>query len=87
MDSTSEISLECLWYCFTKVLQKELDSVKEQWNTHRIRKSRNDSVPGRPDSLFFLPDKGGFCIYPSMLWCNFVTLVMKMAGRRRSSFR
>ncbi|CAH3191591.1 unnamed protein product, partial [Porites evermanni] len=56
---TSEISLECLWYCFTKVLQKELDSVKEQWNTHRIRKSRNDSVPGRPDSLFFLPDKGG----------------------------
>ena len=38
VDTTSEISLECLWYCFTKVLQKELDSVKERWNTHRIRK-------------------------------------------------
>ena len=33
--------------------------VKEQWNTHRIRKSRNDSVAGRPDSLFFLPDLHG----------------------------
>ena len=51
VDTTSEISL---WYCFTKALQKELDSVKEQWNTHRIRESRNDTVPGRPDSLFFL---------------------------------
>ena len=29
VDTTSEISLECLWYCFTKVLQKEqLDSGK-----------------------------------------------------------
>lgn len=59
VDTTSEISLECLWYCFNKVLQKELDSVKEHWNTHRIRKSRNDTVPGRPDSLFFLPDLHG----------------------------
>ena len=53
VDTTSEISLECLWYCFNKVLQKE------HWNTHRIRKSRNDTVPGRPDSLFFLPDLPG----------------------------
>ena len=28
VDTTSEINLECLWYCFTKVLQKELDSGK-----------------------------------------------------------
>ena len=28
VDTTSEISLECLWYCFTQVLQKELDSGK-----------------------------------------------------------
>ena len=59
VDTTSEISLECLCYCFNKVLQKELDSVKEHWNTHKIRKSRNDTVPGRPDSLFLLPDLHG----------------------------
>ena len=59
MDTTSDLSMECLWYCFHNVLQKELDSVKEHWNTHRIRKSRNNTVPGRPDSLFFLPDLHG----------------------------
>lgn len=37
VDTTSEISLECPWYCFTKVLQKELDSVKEQWNTQNSK--------------------------------------------------
>ena len=59
VDTTSDLSMECLWYCFNNVLQKELDSVKEHWNTHRIRKSRNNTVPGRPDSLFFLPDLHG----------------------------
>lgn len=48
-----------LWYCFNEVLQAELDSVKEHWNTHRIRKSRSDTVPGRPDSLYFLPELYG----------------------------
>ena len=59
MDTTSDLSMECLWYCFSNVLQKELVSVKEHWNTHRIQKSRNNTVPGRPDSLFFLPDLHG----------------------------
>ena len=59
MDTTSDLSMECLWYCFSNVLQKELDSVKEHWNTHRIQKSRNNTVPGCPDSLFFLPDLHG----------------------------
>ena len=55
------LHLRYVWNACGIVLpkQKELDSVKEQWNTHRIRKSRNDTVPGRPDSLFFLPDLHG----------------------------
>ena len=28
-------------------------------NTHYIRQSRPDTVPGRPDELFFLPEKSG----------------------------
>lgn len=59
IDTTSEIHKECLWYCFSCVLQKECDHVREHWNTHRIRKSRHDTVPGRPDSLFFLPEYHG----------------------------
>ena len=53
------MATECLWYCFQGVLEAEFDAVKERWNTHRIRKSRNDTVPGRPDSLFFLPELHG----------------------------
>ena len=30
-----------------------------QWNTHYIRKSRHDTVPGRPDELLFLPERSG----------------------------
>ena len=59
IDSASEIHKECLWYCFSSVLQKDCDRVREHWNTHRIRKSRHDTVHGRPDSLFFLPEYNG----------------------------
>ena len=59
VDTTSEIHTECLWYCFSGVLQTECDHVREHWNTHRIRKSRHDTVHGRPDSMFFLPEYHG----------------------------
>jgi len=59
IDTSSEISMECLWFCFHKILQEELDNVKEQWNTHSIRRSRFETVPGRPDSLYFLPELHG----------------------------
>ena len=56
LDCAAEISMECLWYCFAELIQKDLDFVKEHWNCHRIRKSRHDTRSGRPDSLFFLPE-------------------------------
>jgi len=59
LDSSSELSVDCVWYCFAPVLRKYLDIVKEHWNSHRIRKSRHNTVPGRPDSLFYLPELHG----------------------------
>ena len=59
LDSSCELRMECLWYCFSVVIQSELDAVREHWNTHYIRKSRHDTVNGRPDSLFFLPEHHG----------------------------
>lgn len=56
IDLTSEMSKACLWYCFHGLLQQECDFIKEHWNTHYIRKSRHETVSGRPDSLFFLPE-------------------------------
>ena len=50
---------ECLWYCFSNILQKDLDEVKSLWNSHRIRRSRFGTIPGRPDVLYYLPRRSG----------------------------
>jgi len=57
LDTSSELSMECLWYCYSEIIQKDLDFVKNHWNTHYIRKSRHGTVAGRPDSLFYLPER------------------------------
>ena len=44
---------------FHEVLQQDLDFVKLRWNTHHIRPSRHDTIPGKPDELFFLPELSG----------------------------
>ena len=44
---------------FFKLTQKDVDMVKQHWNTHYIRKSRHDTVSGRPDELFFIPESHG----------------------------
>ena len=44
--------------CFFPVIQKELDNIKDNWNSHRIRKSlkfSNEGRPaGRPNLLYFV---------------------------------
>ena len=50
---------DCLSFCFAELLQEDLDAVKEHWNTHRIRKSRNDTIPVVPDVLYYLPEGRG----------------------------
>lgn len=55
-----EFDMKCLWFCYSKLLQKELENVKEHWNSHYIRKSRHDTVAGVPDILYFLPESVGF---------------------------
>jgi len=58
-DGTSDIHKEALWYSFNVLLQNELDQLKEHWNSHYIRKSRHETVSGRPDILFNLPEDNG----------------------------
>ena len=55
----SELESECLWFCFAPLLQLDMDQLKEHWNTYYIRKSRHDTIPGRPDSLYYLPENHG----------------------------
>jgi len=58
--------MSCLWFCFSKILQVELDKVRDHWNSHYIWRSRHDTVPGVPDILYFLPENSGRtdCIVP-----------------------
>jgi len=52
----SEKHVETLRYCFMNVIQNDLDSVRHQWNTHRIRPSAGARCPaGVPDELFHFP--------------------------------
>lgn len=50
----SELENECIWFSFSGIIQKDLDFVKEHWNTQRIRDSRHDT-----DELFSLPEDQG----------------------------
>ena len=59
LDIGNTLHMECLWFCFESVLQDELDKVKDHWNSHRIRPSRNGSVSGVPDVLYYLPQRSG----------------------------
>ena len=59
IDMTSAIDKECLWFCFSKIIQKDFDALKDHWNSHRIRKSRFETIPGRPNVLYYLRDISG----------------------------
>ena len=56
VDTSNTIHLECLWFCFINMMRTSLDSIKESWNTHYVRKSRYHTAHGIPDQLFFLPE-------------------------------
>ena len=59
LDTSSTLHLECLWFCFVKVMKKALNAIKESWNTHCVRRSRYYTAHGIPDQLFFLPESVG----------------------------
>ena len=59
LNTSSDAEKECLWYCFANLLQQDLTAVKQHWNSHYIRKSRFDTVAGRPNELYFLPECTG----------------------------
>ena len=54
------IDVECLKYCFMRLLREELYHAAQHWNLHQIRPTRNqDSPSGRPDLLYFVPESVG----------------------------
>ena len=52
----NQIEMECLWFSFASLIQQDLDYVKDHWNSHYIRGSRHETISGRPNELFYLPE-------------------------------
>ncbi|XP_065680522.1 uncharacterized protein LOC136094498 [Hydra vulgaris] len=48
--------MECVWFSYSELIQFELDKMKEEWNSHNIRKTRHANVHGIPDEMFYLPE-------------------------------
>ena len=59
LDVSNELEKECLWFCFNKLLQKELDQVRERWNTHYIIYSHHTTQAGIPEQMYFIPESYG----------------------------
>ena len=59
-DDSDEVQVECLKFCYSDVIQKELHKVATLWNLHNIRPSNNlESPAGRPDTMYFIPEITG----------------------------
>lgn len=55
----NQLEMECLWFCFASLIQQDLNHVKDHWNSHYIRSSRHETISGRPNELFYLPEIHG----------------------------
>lgn len=60
LDTSDNIHMECVRYCFMSFISKDLQDTVQHWNEHRIRRSRNLHGPfGKPDVLYFQPEVYG----------------------------
>ena len=55
-NSGNQLEMEGLWFCFSDTIQQDLDIVMDHWNTHYIRPSRHETISGRPNEIFYLPE-------------------------------
>ncbi|KAK0134210.1 hypothetical protein N1851_030222 [Merluccius polli] len=66
--------------CFRIIIQEQLDEIKAVWNSHRIRPTRNPSVPsGIPEVMYIVHS----CGVLRTSWFHTVTLMT--ADRHASS--
>ena len=52
----NNVEMDCLWFCLSGVIQLDFDRVKSHWNSHYIHRSRHETIAGRPNELYFLPE-------------------------------
>lgn len=59
-NDSNELHCECLRFCFGPLIEYDLEIIRKEWNLHRIRKQKaRDSLPGKPNCLYYLPERYG----------------------------
>lgn len=60
IDTSDDLHMECIRYCYMNILQLELDNVTIEWNTHHIiTNSVTWSPSGKPDVMYHFPQLYG----------------------------
>lgn len=60
MSSVNWVHRDAVRFCFGPLIQRELDEFVNEWNHHRIRKSKMAECPGGiPELLYRLPQQYG----------------------------
>ena len=78
-DNSSSIQLECLKFCYSELIQKDLHKVAQLWNLHNIRHpSTAESPSGRPDTMYFVPDFTGANDYKVAVDLDDLDVAMEM---------
>ncbi|XP_069102384.1 uncharacterized protein [Argopecten irradians] len=57
--TATEIHIECIRFCFTRIIQEELDLLRHDWNHHRIRSQSRQTEgcpPGKPEMMYCHPE-------------------------------
>eukprot|EP00111_Clytia_hemisphaerica_P020125 TCONS_00059303-protein len=56
----SKLYEEVCWFSFSPLIQKDLDHIVKNWNTHRIRSSGENVIGGVPNELYNIPNSFGY---------------------------
>ena len=64
--NTDSVLVDCIRFCFMKLIRQEVESIRDEWGAHIISRSRNNGPRGRPDTMFYLPHlyNANECIVP-----------------------
>ena len=55
-DTSNPVHVECIRFCFTQLLQADMDRAAQMWNNHTIRRQNNAKCPsGKPNMMYHLP--------------------------------
>lgn len=57
-NDSNAMHVESIRYCFGPLIERELSSIRREWNNHPIRRQKNVTSPcERPDHIFYCPSK------------------------------